>query len=194
MFDEKQFIAGYESEIGALVTQIVATGRGGEDLGGCAGGILRARGFLRELESGKGKIMLVGNGASASIASHMATDFWRNSGIRSTEFNDSSLLTCISNDFSYEEVFKKPVEMFADPGDVLICISSSGRSANILRAAEAGRGKGCRVLTLTGFDADNPLSRLGDVNFHVPSPRYGPVEILHTYILHCLNDLIIAER
>jgi D-sedoheptulose 7-phosphate isomerase len=194
MFDEKKFIADYESETARLVSEIVATGCGGESIGGCADGIIRAEGYLRELGGGNGKIMLVGNGASASIASHMATDFWRNSGIRAMAFNDSSLLTCVSNDFSFEEVFQKPVEMFADRGDVLVCISSSGESANILAAAEAGRKKSCRVITLTGFKADNALRKMGDLNFHVPSPRYGPVEVLHTYILHCVNDLFLAER
>ena len=192
MFDEKKFIADYEREIAGLVSMIVATGKDGEAIGGCADGIIRAKAYLKEL--GGGTIMLVGNGASASIASHMATDFWKHGGVRAQAFNDASLLTCVSNDFSYEDVFKIPVEMFADAGDVLVCISSSGKSANILRAADVGTAKGCRVLTLTGFDEGNPLRKKGDVNFYVPSPKYGPVEIHHTYILHCLSDLIVAER
>lgn len=194
MFNEDRFIADYEAEIVELVPKITATGRDGADIGGSKAGIVRARGYLRELAGSGGKIMLVGNGASASIASHMAVDFWKHGEVRATAFNDSSLLTCISNDESYDDVFKIPVERFADAGDVLVCISSSGRSANVLAAAEMGRARGCRIVTLTGFDEDNPLRLLGDVNFYVPSPRYGPVEVLHTYILHCLNDLIIAER
>ena len=193
MFNENKFIGDYEDEMVQLVPKVTATGKNGADIGGSKEGIIRAKGYLSELVGNGGKIMLVGNGASASIASHMAVDFWKNGGIRATAFNDSSLLTCVSNDDSYEDVFKIPVERFADEGDVLVCISSSGRSANILGAAGVGSDKGCRVVTLTGFDEDNPLRQMGDINFYVPSPRYGPVEILHTYILHCLNDLIIAE-
>lgn len=194
MFNDGKFIADYEADIINLVPRITATGREGEDIGGSKEGIVRAKGYLKELAGNGGKMMLVGNGASASIASHMAVDFWKHGGVRATAFNDSSLLTCISNDDSYDDVFRIPVERFADAGDVLVCISSSGRSANILAAAQAGRARGCLIVTLTGFDEDNPLRLLGDVNFYVPSPRYGPVEVLHTYILHCLNDLIIAER
>ena len=194
MSSEDKFVGNYEREFIELVPRIAVTGPGGARLGGAKEGIAAAKRYLRDLEVTRGKIMLVGNGASASIASHMATDLWKNGGIRATAFNDSSLLTCISNDCSYEDVFRVPVEMFADKGDVLVCISSSGRSANILGAADAGKKRGCRVITLTGFEPDNPLRETGDINFYVPSPNYGPVEILHTYVLHCLNDLIIAEN
>ncbi|UCH83847.1 MAG: SIS domain-containing protein [Candidatus Latescibacterota bacterium] len=194
MINERQFIESYQREIGDLVENITVTDVEGMDLDGLAEGIIRAKDYLSGLIGGTGKVMLIGNGASASIASHMATDFWRNSRIRATEFNDSALLTCVSNDFCYEEVFSRPVEMFAEKGDVLICISSSGKSPNIIAAADMARDKDCFVITLTGFGEDNPLRRKGDINFYVPSPRYGPVETLHTYVLHCINDLIIANR
>jgi len=83
--------------------------------------------------------------------------------------------------------------MFADAGDVLIAISSSGRSENILRGVAAARAKGCAVITLSGFESGNPLSTLGDVNFYVPSKAYGPVEVLHHSICHCILDTLMGK-
>lgn len=141
-----------------------------------------------------GKVLFIGNGGSAAIASHMAIDFWKNGGIQSTAFNDSSLLTCISNDYGYKHVFEKPIEMFAEKCDVLFAISSSGRSENILRGVHAAKFKGCTVITLSGFDVDNPLRCLGICNFYVPSHEYGHVEVIHEYICHCILDVLIQFR
>ena len=138
--------------------------------------------------------MFIGNGASAAISSHIATDFLKNGRIRAIAFNDSTLLTCISNDIGYEHVFEKPIEMFADEGDVLFAISSSGRSENVLRGVRAARTRKCRVITLSGFDSDNPLFLLGDINFYVPAQSYGPVEIIHHSICHCILDVIMKKR
>ena len=140
------------------------------------------------------KLMFIGNGASASIASHMSTDYWKNGGIRAVAFNDSSLLTCISNDYGYKHVFEKPIEMFADKGDTLIAVSSSGKSENILRGVQAARASQCKVITFSGFKNDNPLRSMGDYNFYVASPSYGPVEIIHLSICHCICDAIIQEK
>ena len=148
--------------------------------------------IVEQTRSGK-KLIFIGNGASASIASHMSTDYWKNGGMRAIAFNDSSLLTCISNDYGYEHVFEKPIEMFADEGDILMAISSSGKSENIFRAAKAARAKKCSVITFSGFAPDNPLSQLGDYNFYVSSPDYGPVEIIHLSICHCICDTIVQS-
>ena len=144
-------------------------------------------------QNGK-KVMFIGNGASAAIASHMSTDYWKNGGIRAVAFNDSSLLTCISNDYGYKHVFEKPIEMFADKGDTLIAVSSSGKSENILRGVQAARNSQCKVITFSGFKNDNPLRSMGDYNFYVASPSYGPVEIIHLSICHCICDAIIQEK
>ncbi|PIQ99601.1 MAG: phosphoheptose isomerase [Nitrospinae bacterium CG11_big_fil_rev_8_21_14_0_20_45_15] len=143
---------------------------------------------------GNNKLMFIGNGASAAISSHMATDYWKNGGLRAVAFNDSSLLTCISNDYGYVHVFEKPIEMFADKGDILFAISSSGKSENILRGVAAARNKGCQVVTFSGFKDSNPLKELGDYNFYVPSEGYGPVEIIHLSICHCIIDAIIISQ
>ena len=135
------------------------------------------------------KIMLIGNGGSASIASHIAVDLWKNCGIRATAFNDSSLLTCISNDFGYPYVFEKPIERFSDEGDLLIAISSSGASINILNGVKAAVN--CKVITMSGFKSDNPLRSMGDLNFYVPSYSYGYVEIIHLLLCHYIVDIIL---
>jgi D-sedoheptulose 7-phosphate isomerase len=140
------------------------------------------------------KVIFIGNGGSAAIASHQAVDYWKNGGMRAIAFNDSSLLTCISNDFGYAHVFAKPVEMFAEPGDILVAISSSGRSENILLAVVAAKGKGCKVITMSGFSADTPLRLAGDLNFYVPSDSYGYVEIVHLALCHCILDTIIGRQ
>ena len=152
-----------------------------------------AQTILTQSMNGK-KLMFIGNGASAAISSHMATDYWKNGSVRSLAFNDSSLLTCISNDYGYRHVFEKPIEMFADAGDILIAISSSGKSENILRAVEAAISFKCKVVTFSGFKNDNPLRTMGDYNFYVSSPSYGPVEIIHLTLCHCICDAIIQEK
>ena len=140
------------------------------------------------------KIIFIGNGASASIASHQGVDFWKSGGMRAISFNDAALLTCVGNDYGYEYVFAKPLEMFAEKGDVLIAISSSGKSENIIRAVKKAVTKNCKVITLSGFKKANILSRLGDLNFYVPVQKYSHVEIIHHSIFHYILDIIIETK
>ena len=111
------------------------------------------------------KIMFVGNGGSAGICSHLAIDFSKNGGLRAMAFNDPSALTCLGNDLGYENVFAKQVEFHGRGGDLLVAISSSGRSPNILNAVKAARKINCKVVTFSGFTEDNSLRSVGDVNF-----------------------------
>jgi len=140
------------------------------------------------LQMNNKKVMMIGNGGSAGICSHQAVDYWKNGKIKAVTFNDSSLLTCISNDFSYAEVFSKPIEMFGEEGDMVYCISSSGKSANILNAAKAAKEEKCNIITFSGFDEDNPLRKEGIFNFYIPNYSYGLVEILHLFIIHAILD------
>ncbi|MBI2915545.1 MAG: SIS domain-containing protein, partial [Elusimicrobia bacterium] len=137
-----------------------------------------------------------GNGGSAAIASHQSVDYWKNGGMRAIAFNDTSLLTCIGNDYGYPYVFEKPIEMFADANDILIAISSSGKSDNILNGAKMAKKMSCPVITMSGFKQDNPLRGLGDLNFYVPAPTgaYGFVEIAHLTLCHCFVDTIIDRK
>lgn len=146
----------------------------------------------RQAHDAGNKLMFIGNGGSAGIASHMAIDYSKNGGLRSLAFNDGAALTCLGNDFGYDQVFAKQVEMHGHSGDVLVAISSSGRSPNILNAVSAARAGRIFVATLSGFDADNPLRRVGDVNLYLASHEYGFVEIGHAALCHAVLDLSIT--
>lgn len=140
------------------------------------------------------KVIFVGNGGSAGISSHMAIDWSKNGGIRAQAFNDGAALTCLGNDYGYEHVFAKQIEFHARPGDMLIAISSSGRSPNILAACAAMRTHGGTILTLSGFAPDNPLRRAGDINLFVGSGEYGFVEMGHLILLHTIVDFAMRAR
>src|SRR5215470_6126990 len=134
------------------------------------------------------KLVFVGNGGSAAIASHMATDYSKNGNLRALAMNDGSMVTCLGNDYGYDQVFAKQIEFHARAGDLLVAISSSGRSSNILNAVAAARKIGCKVVTLSGFSPDNPLRSRGDLNFFVRSRFYGFVEIAHLTLCHAILD------
>lgn len=139
-------------------------------------------------------VMFIGNGGSASIASHQAIDYLKNGNIRALALNDSAALTCLSNDCGYAEVFAKQIEKHGRDGDMLVAISSSGQSDNILQAVEAARTKGMSVVTFSGFNPDNPLRAMGDVNFYVDSDQYGFVELAHLTLIHAILDVYVIAR
>ena len=144
--------------------------------------------LIADIKAKGGKLMLVGNGGSAAMAGHGALDFWKNGGVEAMAFNDASSLTAISNDSCYEEVFALPIRRFAKGGDMLLAISSSGASPNILRAVEAAREMRCQVITLSGFEDTNPIRGMGDLNFWVPSGLYGVVETVHDGLRHAIVE------
>jgi D-sedoheptulose 7-phosphate isomerase len=189
----RKFAENYYNNLNSLISSVRVTNKDGIKLDFYEGIEKAAELIMSQVDSGH-KLMFIGNGASASISSHMSTDFLKNGQMRAISFNDSSLLTCISNDCGYEHVFEKPIEMIADKGDILIAISSSGRSENILLGIKSARSKGCKVITLSGFEDNNPLSSLGDYNFYVASHSYGPVEIIHHSICHCILDTILKNK
>ncbi len=133
--------------------------------------------------------MFIGNGGSAAIASHMAIDFSKNAGLPAMCFNDGAALTCLGNDFGYEEVFARQLEFHAREGSVLFAISSSGTSKSILRGVEVALARGCRIITISGFSPTNPLRSMGEINFHVNLNDYGIVEVAHTTIIHAVVEL-----
>lgn len=148
--------------------------------------------FIKHRDN-KGKIIIVGNGGSAAIASHTAIDYMKNGGMNTLCFNEAALLTCYSNDYGYEYVFSKPLSRYAAESDTLIAVSSSGQSRNIINAVEQARNKNSMVVTLSGFREDNPLRKTGDVNIYVPSCEYGYVELSHQIFLHMILDLILIK-
>ena len=139
------------------------------------------------------KIIVVGNGGSAAMASHVAVDFTKTAGMRAVNFNEADLLTCFSNDYGYENWVAKALEFYADPEDLAILISSSGKSSNILNGARQAKGMGLPLVTLSGFAADNPLRQLGDVNLWVESTAYNIVEMTHHVWLLSVIDYLIEQ-
>jgi D-sedoheptulose 7-phosphate isomerase len=149
----------------------------------------------KAIDASGNSLIFIGNGGSASIASHQAIDYLKNGGIRALALNDSAALTCLSNDCGYAEVFAKQIEKHGRAGDMLVAISSSGQSANILNAVEAARTRRMAVATFSGFSPQNPLRMLGDMNFYVESDQYGFVELAHLTLIHAILDVyIIAKR
>ena len=138
------------------------------------------------------KIIFVGNGGSASIASHMAIDYSKNGRLPAVSFNDGAALTCIGNDLGYENVFSEQIKLHAKQDDLLIAISSSGASQNILNALTQARAVGCNIITMSGFSEENPLRQLGDINWYVPSSEYGFVEITHLTLCHAILDNLMG--
>lgn len=155
-------------------------------------GFARVTAAARAAHAAGRKIMFIGNGGSAGISSHVAIDYLKNGGMRATAFNDASALTCLGNDLGYDQVFAKQLDMHADAGDLLIAISSSGRSPNILNGVGTARDRGCGVVTYSGFGADNPLRRSGDVNFYIGSGEYGFVEVGHLALCHASFDIAMG--
>tara|TARA_Y100000741_G_scaffold354074_1_gene327953 strand:+ start:339 stop:920 length:582 start_codon:yes stop_codon:yes gene_type:complete len=145
---------------------------------------------------GKGnKILIFGNGGSAAMASHFSVDITKNAGLRCLNFNEADLITCFSNDYGYERWVEKAVDFYGDANDLIIVISSSGSSKNMLNGIKAARNKKFKAaITFSGFKEDNPLRQLGDYNFWVDSKAYNYVENIHQVWLLAMVDLIIGSR
>lgn len=139
-------------------------------------------------------VFLIGNGASASMASHAAADLAKNGGLRTQVFTDLSLITAYGNDLCYEDVFAAPLRERTERGDLLVAVSSSGRSENILRGARVVRAAGGTVVTLSAMRPDNPLRALGGINFYVPVATYGLAESCHAAVLHHWIDGVVDAR
>ena len=146
--------------------------------------------YFLEMRNSQSMLYFIGNGGSAAISMHMTTDFFKNGKMRTHGMHDPALITCLGNDYGYEKIFSKQIEKIAQSNDLLVAISSSGESANILNAVKAARNIGVNVITFSGFKEDNSLSKLGNFNLHVPSMNYGTVESIHNLILQDVVDAL----
>lgn len=145
--------------------------------------------LLAATHGSDGTIYLLGNGGSAAIVSHVQTDLVNAAGLRAFTLHESSLLTCMANDRSYPAAFSEILKRLRPKAtDFLLIVSSSGRSQNLVNAADTFLNHGGRVITLTGFANDNPLRRLGQINLWIDSDDYGLVECAHQFLLHNLTD------
>jgi D-sedoheptulose 7-phosphate isomerase len=150
--------------------------------------------WTAQIRERKRTIFLIGNGASASMASHVAADLAKNAHVHTEVFTDLALITAIANDLAFQDIFSEPLKRRLVPGDMVVAISSSGRSANILQAVETTRKLDGKVVTLSAMNSENPLSRLGDLNFYIPAQAYGMAETCHAAILHHWIDRTILTN
>jgi phosphoheptose isomerase len=160
----------------------------------------RAADLLLEAYASGARTFSCGNGGSASIANHMQCDHVK--GVRTaTELRprvlslstNVELLTAIANDIGYENVFVYQLQSLSEPGDVLVAVSSSGRSPNIVHALEWAHDHGLRTIAITGF-AGGAAKTMAEVAIHVDSANYGVVEDLHQAIMHALAQYIRQSR
>ena len=149
--------------------------------------------ILKEVKVFGKKIIVVGNGGSAAMASHVAVDLTKAAGCRAVTFNEADLLTCFANDYGYENWVERALKFYADKGDVVILISSSGTSKNIVNGANWAKQNGLKIITLSGFNSENPLRKTGDINLWVDSKGYNIIEMAHHIWLVSIVDYIVGS-
>lgn len=123
----------------------------------------------------------------------MTSDFKKNGNMKTGALLDASVVTCFGNDFGYEYMYSKQLEQIGSEGDLLIAISSSGNSMNIVNAIAEARNKKMNVITLSGFKPDNKIKGMGDINVYVALEQYGIVESVHVTILQQVVDAILER-
>ena len=157
--------------------------------------IIKIKNLIIKTKKNKSKILIFGNGGSAAIASHISVDLTKNIKVKAMNFNEADLITCFANDYGYEKWIEKTIDFYADKNDILILISSSGKSKNMINACKAAkRKKISKIITLTGSKKNNPLSKLGDINLWVDSNIYNHIENIHQIWLLSICDLIKLNK
>ena len=183
----------YVETIAGCLRAMIATDRSGAVLP--VGGAVESWVSMTHATAERGsQLYIIGNGGSAGMASHMAADACKNGHLRALAFNDTALLTATANDLAYDQVFSLPLQRLGRTGDLVVAISSSGNSPNIVRALETCRELGLESITLTGMRADNRARTLGTLNFYVDAPRYGWIESAHQVILHHWFDQYLCRH
>ena len=177
----------YLQKLSDLMLATEVTDKGGTSMSLEQGADQAIRMILGQKDASR-KIMLVGNGGSSAIVSHVQNDLCKAVGVRGLVFTEQPLLTALANDDGYGSVFESPILLWAEAGDLVISVSSSGTSESIVRALEAASQKDCLAITFSGFNPDNPSRKMGDLNFYVPSDVYGFVETAHAGLAHYMTD------
>lgn len=145
--------------------------------------------LIKKIKNKNKKILIFGNGAGQSIANHFAVDISKNAKIKCLPFTDANHLTCFANDYGFENWVSKTIEIFKEKGDLVILISASGRSKNMINAANYCSKNKINFFTLTGFGNKTPLCKKSKNNIFVESKSFNIIEILHLYCLIQLVDL-----
>lgn len=139
------------------------------------------------------RILIFGNGASASIASHAALDFTKQANLTACCFHDPALITAFANDYGYDKVFEKVFEFYGNPNDIVILVSVSGESKNIINLAHKCKETNNFIISFTGKSSNNTLSKLADVSMWVDSNAYNVVENIHSIWITTLIDYVIGR-
>ena len=155
--------------------------------------LIKIKSMFQKTSNQGGKIILAGNGGSAAMASHVAVDITKNAGIRAVTFNEYDLITTLANDYGYENWMSKAIELYYNTKDIIVLISASGQSLNVLNAAIKSKEFGLPVITFSGFNSNNPLRKLGEINLWVDSNIYNIVEMTHHIWLLAIVDMIISQ-
>ena len=145
--------------------------------------------LIKQCKNNDGKIYIVGNGGSSSIASHVSVDFAKVARVKSDTFNNANLITCFANDYGYENWVCEAIKAYTKKNDILILISSSGNSKNIINAAKYCNQNSIPLITFSGFANNNPLTQLGNINIHINSESYNFIEMSHHIILVSIVDI-----
>ena len=157
--------------------------------------LIKVKDLIIKTKKNNSRVLIFGNGGSAAIASHVSVDLTKNLKVKAINFNEADLITCFSNDFGYEKWIEKTIEFYADKKDILILISSSGKSKNMINACKAAKKKKIsKIITFTGNKKNNPLSKLGDINMWVDSNIYNHIENIHQVWLLGICDLIKLNK
>lgn len=155
--------------------------------------LLKLKELLIKTKNKNGKVIIVGNGGSSAIASHVSVDLNKVVGIRSQTFNEYDFITCLANDFGYENWVKKALEIHLDINDLVILISSSGSSPNIINAAKYLSKKRNFLVTLTGFNTSNKLAKYGNLSLWADSKAYNIIENTHQFWLLLVCDMVLGK-
>ncbi len=182
MNKDKEFLDRYWSDYNRLIIE------GRDD-----SKIIGLRDIIKDTVKSNGKLYFVGNGASASLCSHAATDFTKQANIESHAFNDHNLITALANDYGYENWVAKAIEYYVKPCDRVIFISVSGNSQNLINGLKYSKKHKIPNASLTGSNSKNFLNMNSDYSIWVDSKSYNIVESIHTTYLTLIIDLIIGK-
>jgi D-sedoheptulose 7-phosphate isomerase len=149
--------------------------------------------MLEEQRENRGRLLIFGNGAASSIAGHAALDFTKQGKLRSLCFHDPALLTAFANDFGYEKAYAEIISHYYEPSDIVIFVSVSGESPNIIEALKRAKNLGMRTIGFSGKSHNNSLNSSADYTFWVNSQAYNIVENVLSIWLLSLCDFVIGE-
>jgi D-sedoheptulose 7-phosphate isomerase len=148
---------------------------------------------IKKVKENKKKIIICGNGGSAGSASHLTIDFTKNARIRAINFNEPSLITALSNDTDFKKSIAQALFYYADKGDIIIFLSVSGESKNLVNGLKFCKMNKLFTISFTGSNKKNFINKNSDLKIHIPSYAYNKVECAHLILLTYIVDSIVGK-